>query len=170
MESTNTPRPSPRLMAERPPRPDHTGLPAIEAPAPPIREALRRDRPAVLPGGWDRGRFEMALRYSDLVPQARLVAFVLSHYAARSKGTIPSRDVPGTYRLVKATGLSELSARNSMLVLEREGWLHRPPPPEGQRRLDPEPIALTIPAGTRLPRRSDRTADRHTGGHDHHAP
>ncbi|MFD3483809.1 hypothetical protein [Streptomyces sp. NPDC058665] len=170
MESTNTPepasRPSPRLMAARPPRPGHTGLPASVAPAPPVRAALRHDRPAVRPGGWDRGRYEQALRHSQLSPPVRLLAWTLAHYAARSNGTIPRDDVPGTHRLAKATGLTELSARNSLLVLEREGWVTRQAPPEGQA--GPPPMQLTIPAGTHLPR-CPRPGP-HTGGHDHHAP
>lgn len=166
MEST--PRPTPRILAARPTRPDYTGLPASVAPVPPIREVLRTDRPAVLDERWDRGRYEMALRYSELAPPARLLAFVLSHYAARSRGTIPGPDVPGTYRLAKATGLSESSARNSLLVLEREGWLSRSGP-DGKPAVGGPPIRLTVPADTHLPRRA-RQRDSHAGDHDHHAP
>lgn len=141
------------------------------APAPPAREATERQPPPpVLEERWERGRYEMALRYSALRPEARLIAFVLSHYSARSKGTIPSQDVPGTYRLAKASGLSERSARNSMLVLEREGWVRRPGRPDGRPVVGERPIRLTIPAGTPLRHSPDRTADSHTAGHDHHAP
>ncbi|MFE6025570.1 hypothetical protein [Streptomyces niveus] len=168
MESTNTPRPSPLVMAARQPRPasGRSGT----------ARALPVAPPPARPGPWIRAEWETAITHSDLHPFARLTALVLARYAAHHSGVIGAAggEVPSVGRIATATALEADRAGTSLRVLEALGWLHREDATVGPRRRRTErPMRLTIPVTAYVPpvrARPDRTADSHTGGHDHHAP
>lgn len=103
-------------------------------------------------GTWDRFAFERSLRYSGLHPLARLVGFMLAHFAERAPNTgtgrIPATHLPELKRLATAAGIEERKARSSLNALEHGGWIirHRYAVPHRAA------ITLTIPAGQPQPR------------------
>lgn len=140
--------PTPRDFAVRTARPDtHPGpsrQPRHHSPTPiePI---------PVVPGPWDRSAYETAVRFSELHPYARLLAFVLAHYAARTAGFISAEKVPEFQRLAKATGMQVERVQRSIFNLERNGWVTRPQYDANHRGMQ-RSITLTIPLSQHLPR------------------
>ncbi|MGW4030775.1 hypothetical protein ACWEFL_15890 [Streptomyces sp. NPDC004838] len=141
-------RPSPRDLAARPHRP-LTARP-VSVPVPGTGAVPTPPPPAPV-AGWDRLQFERAVRSSPqhpagLLPYARLVAFLLTHFADPA-GHIPARRVPAVAHLARAAGITDRRALSALNALEDGGWLkrHRRPAPNGARG-GLSAITLTIPA------------------------
>lgn len=138
MTPLTRPVPTPRDLAPR------TAV-AADAPAP--SDAPPSDAPP-----YDRHTWEQAVRFSELRPDARLVAMMLAHYA-RPTGIV-SGDVLIVGRMAKACGLRpDDRVRGALSVLERRGYLTRPPAqlaPSGYA-CRPRPVTLTLPPSYRPP-------------------
>jgi hypothetical protein len=139
MTNRFTARPTPRNLAFR-----------LGQPAPPIAPPAApapAEHPIELT--YARADFERAIRYSDLHPLARLVAFLLAHFADPVTGVIPAVDVPALGRLARAAGIDSTKARKSIGSLSGRGWMSHGPNIPGQKTRE---IRLAIPAGQRRPR------------------
>lgn len=133
--------PTPRDLAARAARPQVLDRPA-PAPVPP---------PAPTVGhGWSREAYEVAVRFSEMHPNARLVAFILAHFADPDTGVIAAARVPELRNLARAAGINDTKARYSLTALTHREFIVREPY-DTDRQLHGA-ISLTIPAGRPQPR------------------
>lgn len=105
---------------------------------------------SAVPQLWDREVYETGLRHSGLHPFARLLGFILAHYAAHSGGYISAEKVPEAELLVRASGMRSTSVRHSLQSLEARGWVTRAAH-SSVARPHVSSITLTVPVDVALP-------------------
>ncbi|WP_333771918.1 hypothetical protein, partial [Streptomyces sp. IBSBF 2435] len=113
--------------------------PAAFRPVPP--------QPAVTPAGPFRRSWEIAMRYSALHRNARLVGLTIATFADYQTGLIAPLDHPSVVRLSKATALELTNVRTSLHRLKGGGWIERTDVDDDTY---PSRITLLIPEHARL--------------------
>jgi hypothetical protein len=89
-------------------------------------------------------RYEMAIRYSGLIPSVRLVALTIALHADWDTGVIAGDRPIGYGRIGSATGFTDYKVRELLHALGNAGFIRRLPAPVTH---ETSRIELLIPAG-----------------------
>lgn len=142
------PMPTPGDLVARPHRPLTARPTGVPAPAPAAPAAAAPDRSVYVPrlpaGTPFLHRYEMAIRYSGLIPSVRLVALTIALHADWDTGVIAGDRPIGYGRIGSATGFTDYKVRELLHALGNAGFIRRLPAPVTH---ETSRIELIIPAG-----------------------